>query len=62
MNVGDKPATLFGSFNSQNPGMQKIPYAVFGSGIDERLLQKAFGLSTQQIKAMRRRFDPKRAR
>nr|AFK48499.1 unknown [Medicago truncatula] len=44
MNVGDEVVTLFGSFNSQNPGLQKIPSAVFGSGIDEELLQKAFGI------------------
>ncbi|KAI4348974.1 hypothetical protein L6164_009633 [Bauhinia variegata] len=62
MNVGDKPATLFGSFNSQNPGMQKIPSAVFGSGINEELLQKAFGLTPKQIETMRRRFDPNRAK
>ncbi|KAG4996366.1 hypothetical protein JHK84_027416 [Glycine max] len=59
MNVGDEPATLFGSFNSQNPGIQKIPSAVFGSGIDEELLQKAFGLSSKQIGILRKKFDPK---
>ncbi|KAF5750503.1 germin-like protein subfamily 3 member 2-like [Tripterygium wilfordii] len=59
MNVGKKPATIFGSFNSQNPGTQKIPSAIFGSGIDEELLEKAFGLSPKQIEVMRRRFDPK---
>ncbi|KAL2323088.1 hypothetical protein Fmac_027467 [Flemingia macrophylla] len=62
MNVGDEPATLFGSFNSQNPGIQKIPSAVFGSGIDEELLQKAFGLTSKQIGTMRKKFDPKTAR
>lgn len=62
MNVGDEPATLFGSFNSQNPGIQKIPSAVFGSGIDEELLQKAFGLSSKQIGTLRKKFDPKTAR
>jgi|UniRef100_A0A2N9GZZ3 quercetin dioxygenase-like cupin family protein len=60
MNVGDKPATIFGSFNSQNPGLQKIPAAIFGSGINEKLLEKAFGLSPKQIVDMRRRFDPKK--
>lgn len=59
MNVGKKPATIFGSLNSQNPGNQKIPTAIFGSGIDGELLQKAFGLSSKQIGTMRRRFDPK---
>ncbi|KAL6145599.1 hypothetical protein ACLB2K_056285 [Fragaria x ananassa] len=57
MNVGKKPATVFGSFNSQNPGMQKIPAAIFGSGINDKLLEKAFGLSPKQIAMMRRRFD-----
>ncbi|KAJ4829118.1 hypothetical protein Tsubulata_035893 [Turnera subulata] len=60
MNVGDKSATVFGNFNSQNPGNQKIPTAIFGSGIDNELLQKAFGLSPEQIVTMRRRFDPKK--
>lgn len=59
MNVGKKPVVIFGSLNSQNPGNQKIPSAVFGSGIDEELLQKAFGLSPKQIGTLRRRFDPK---
>jgi quercetin dioxygenase-like cupin family protein len=62
MNVGDKPATIFGSFNSQNPGSQKIPAAIFGSGINEELLEKAFGLSPKQIGMMRRRFDPKKVK
>ncbi|WVY98128.1 hypothetical protein V8G54_030279 [Vigna mungo] len=62
MNVGDEPATLFGYFNSQNPGIQKIPSAVFGSGIDEELLHKAFALSSKQIGTLRKKFDPKTAR
>ncbi|CAI0423623.1 unnamed protein product [Linum tenue] len=53
------PATIFGSFNSQNPGSQRIPSAVFGSGIDNSLLEKAFGLSSKEIVMMRRKFDPK---
>ncbi|EOY08223.1 Cupin 1 - like 10 [Theobroma cacao] len=59
MNVGEKPATIFASLNSQNPGLQKIPTAIFGSGINEKLLEKAFGLTPKQIGTMRRRFDPK---
>lgn len=62
MNVGDKPATIFGSFNSQNPGSQKIPAAIFGSGIDGVLLEKAFGLTPKQLGMMRRRFDSKRVK
>ncbi|XP_060668739.1 germin-like protein subfamily 3 member 2 [Ziziphus jujuba] len=62
MNVGKKPATVFGSFNSQNPGLQRIPAAIFGSGINDELLEKAFGLSPKQIDSMRRRFEPKKSR
>ncbi|CAN1141955.1 Germin-like protein subfamily 3 member 2 [Linum perenne] len=61
MNVGLKDATVFGSFNGQNPGNQKIPAAVFGSGIDNSLLEKAFGLSSKDIVSMRKRLDPKAA-
>ncbi|KAL1545712.1 hypothetical protein AAHA92_22404 [Salvia divinorum] len=59
MNVGETPATVFGCFNSQNPGTQKIPNVLFGSGISDVLLEKAFGLSIKQIMNMRRRFLPK---
>lgn len=62
MNVGEKPVTIFGSLNSQNAGMQKIPATIFGSGINSELLEKAFGLSPRQIGQMRRRFDPKTTR
>lgn len=61
MNVGDEVVTLFGSFNSQNPGLQKIPSAVFGSGINEELLKKAFGLSSKQIGTMNRKLGSKQA-
>ncbi|XP_051130499.1 germin-like protein subfamily 3 member 2 [Andrographis paniculata] len=60
MNVGKSDATVFGCFNSQNPGMQKIPNVLFGSGINDELLEKAFGLSLRQISVMRRRFLPKK--
>ncbi|KAF2318279.1 hypothetical protein GH714_004406 [Hevea brasiliensis] len=58
MNIGDKPATILGSFNSQNPGLQRIPVAVFGSGIKEELLEKAFGLSSKEIAKLTKRFAP----
>lgn len=60
MNVGETTATIFGSFNSQNPGTQKIPATVFGSGINDELLEKAFGLSIEQIGKIRKRFLPKK--
>lgn len=58
MNVGDTPASILGSFNSQNPGLQKIPSAIFGSGIEEKLLEKAFGLNAKEIAKLRNRFLP----
>lgn len=59
MNVGRSTATVFGSFNSQNPGMQKIPSIIFGSGINDKLLEKAFGLNSKQIGKIRKKFLPK---
>ncbi|KAE8038803.1 hypothetical protein FH972_011276 [Carpinus fangiana] len=57
MNVGNTPASFVGSFNSQNPGLQRIPAAIFGSGIEEALLEKAFGLDANEIAELRKRFQ-----
>ncbi|OIW12968.1 hypothetical protein TanjilG_15417 [Lupinus angustifolius] len=57
MNVGDGPATIFGSFDSQNPGLMRIPNAVFGSEIKEELLEKAFGLSSKELSKLKKRFS-----
>ncbi|KAG7034505.1 Germin-like protein subfamily 3 member 2, partial [Cucurbita argyrosperma subsp. argyrosperma] len=57
MNVGKGTATVFGCFNSQNPGTQRMASAIFGSGIKEELLEKAFGLSSKDLRRMRRRFE-----
>ncbi|KAM1049036.1 hypothetical protein ACFX2C_028180 [Malus domestica] len=56
MNVGDTPATILGSFDSQNPGTQKIPAAIFGSGIKDKLLEKAFGLSSKEISKLKKKL------
>ncbi|KAK4746892.1 hypothetical protein SAY87_025929 [Trapa incisa] len=58
MNVGDEQATILGCFDSQNPGLQRVSSAVFGSGIKEELLEKAFGLSIKELTKLRRRFAP----
>ncbi|KAE8689575.1 Germin-like protein subfamily 3 member 2 [Hibiscus syriacus] len=58
MNVGDKPATILGSFDSQNPGSVRIPNAVFGAGIEGKLLEKAFGLNSKEIGKLKRKFAP----
>ncbi|KAI7758068.1 hypothetical protein M8C21_017374 [Ambrosia artemisiifolia] len=56
MNVGDSPAAILGSFDSQNPGSVKLPVALFGSGINEELLEKAFGLKSKEISKLKKRF------
>ncbi|KAK2973931.1 hypothetical protein RJ640_001399 [Escallonia rubra] len=58
MNVGKSRATILGSFNSQNPGSVKLPSAVFGSGIEGAVLEKAFGLNSKEIGKMRKRYGP----
>ncbi|GJY52305.1 choline/ethanolaminephosphotransferase 1-like protein [Tanacetum coccineum] len=55
-NVGDSRATIIGSFDSQNPGSVKLPTALFGSGIDDELLEKAFGLKGKDIDKLKKRF------
>ncbi|KAK9127764.1 hypothetical protein Syun_016561 [Stephania yunnanensis] len=47
------------SFNSQNPGLQRVAESVFGSGIKYELLMKAFGLTEREVSSLRRRFMPK---
>ncbi|KAF1878057.1 hypothetical protein Lal_00022766 [Lupinus albus] len=56
MNVGDGHATILGSFDSQNPGLVRIPNAVFGSEINEELLEKAFGLSSKELSRLKKRW------
>nr|XP_043634838.1 germin-like protein subfamily 3 member 2 [Erigeron canadensis] len=56
MNIGNSPATILGSFDSQNPGSVKLPTALFGSGIDSELLEKAFGLKNKDISKLKKRF------
>lgn len=60
MNVGDSPATVLGSFDSQNPGSVKLPAALFGSDIDSELLEKAFGLKSKEISKLKKRFGIKK--
>ncbi|KVI09613.1 germin-like protein subfamily 3 member 2 [Cynara cardunculus var. scolymus] len=56
MNVGKSPATVIGSFDSQNPGSIKLPAALFGSDIDTGLLEKAFGLKRKDLGKLKKRF------
>ncbi|KAF8686661.1 hypothetical protein HU200_043491 [Digitaria exilis] len=58
MNVGDEPATVYGSFNSENPGIVRIPATVFGSGIKDGVLERAFGLSPEELRRLEKKFGP----
>lgn len=58
MNVGDEPATVYGTFNSENPGIVRIPATVFGSGIKDGVLERAFGLSPAELRRLEKRFSP----
>uniref|UniRef100_A0A453MTM3 Germin-like protein n=1 Tax=Aegilops tauschii subsp. strangulata TaxID=200361 RepID=A0A453MTM3_AEGTS len=62
LNVGDQPATIYGTFNSENPGIVRIPATVFGSGIRDAVLERAFGLSPEELRRIEKRFGvPKKA-
>ncbi|KAL9224384.1 hypothetical protein vseg_000421 [Gypsophila vaccaria] len=56
MNIGDTPATIIGSLDSQNPGLMKIPSSIFGTDIKEELLQKAFHMSSKELRSLKKRF------
>ncbi|KAM0939706.1 putative germin, rmlC-like cupin domain superfamily, rmlC-like jelly roll [Dioscorea sansibarensis] len=58
MNGGDSVATIFGSFNSENPGLVKIPGTIFASGIKVELLETAFGLNEKELLKLKRRLRP----
>lgn len=55
MNIGEAAATIIGSFNSQNPGLVRIPSAVFGSAIKDELLEKVFGLNDKELAKLRKK-------
>eukprot|EP01018_Ginkgo_biloba_P032427 Gb_00713 [translate_table: standard] len=59
MNVGDGPAVIVGSLNSQNPGIELLPFTLFGSGIRDDLLQKAFQLTKSELDSLKVKFGPK---
>ncbi|GAB4836282.1 hypothetical protein Ancab_001198 [Ancistrocladus abbreviatus] len=56
MNIGESPATILGSFNSQNPGLVRIPATIFGSEIKDELLEKAFGLNAKELSRLKSKF------
>jgi hypothetical protein len=58
MSVGDEPAMVYGSFNSENPGILCIPATVFGSGINSGVLERAFGLTAPEVRRLEKWFAP----
>ncbi len=56
LNVGKGQATAIAALNSQNPGVQAQAAALFGSGISDVVLEKAFGLSEKAVEHIKSKF------
>jgi quercetin dioxygenase-like cupin family protein len=56
LNVGKGQATAIAALNSQNPGVQAQAAALFGSGISDVLLEKAFGLNENAVEHIKAKF------
>jgi quercetin dioxygenase-like cupin family protein len=58
LNVGKGQAIAIAALNSQNPGVQAQAAALFGSGISDVVLEKAFGLSEKAVDHIKSEFAP----
>jgi hypothetical protein len=58
LNVGEGQTTAIAALNSQNPGVQAQAAALFGSGISDVVLEKAFGLSEKAVDHIKSKFAP----
>ncbi|PHU14045.1 hypothetical protein BC332_15250 [Capsicum chinense] len=58
-NVGNKKASLFGTYNSQNPGLITIPSSIISSTprVMDTILAEGFQLNKTQIAELRRKFS-----
>ncbi|CAK9203264.1 unnamed protein product [Sphagnum jensenii] len=56
INKGAGPALAIAALNSQNPGVQAQPAALFGSGIEDDVLETAFGLTAAQVDQIKANF------
>lgn len=55
LNVGKGQAEVIASFNSENPGLQYAPNALFGSSdIGTVVLDKGFGINEKTVKSLSR--------
>ncbi|XP_051134206.1 germin-like protein subfamily 2 member 1 [Andrographis paniculata] len=61
INRGDSPAAVISAFNSQLPGTQSIPTALFGAAppLPDDVLAAAFHISPGQVMDIKSRFAPK---
>ncbi|KAG6554140.1 hypothetical protein Mapa_004056 [Marchantia paleacea] len=57
LNKGKVPASSLNVLNSQNPGIQLIPLALFGSGIDSEMLERAFFMDASQVASLESNFQ-----
>lgn len=57
---GDNPSATLSILNAQNPGIQLVAPALFGSSpaIESPLLAKAFGVSVATVDAIKKVFQP----
>lgn len=60
LNVGGGHAASVSVLNGQNPGVQLIPSALFGStpAIKDEVLSKGFGISTSEVQKIKKVFQP----
>ncbi|BBN00733.1 protein MpPR15c [Marchantia polymorpha subsp. ruderalis] len=57
LNKGKVLASSLNVLNSQNPGIQLMPLALFGSGIDREMLEKSFFMNEAQVAALENIFQ-----
>ncbi|KAG6554361.1 hypothetical protein Mapa_004278 [Marchantia paleacea] len=57
LNKGKVPAASLNVLNSQNPGIQLMPSAMFGSGIDREMLERAFFMDETEVAALETIFQ-----
>jgi len=52
LNNGTTPAVSINVFNGQSPGLQLLPVAIFGTGIDHELLRNSFFMTEAQVSTL----------
>lgn len=59
-NLGNTTGTIIASFNSENPGTYFVAPTLFGSGIKEIVLEKAFQIDVETLKNIEKNFLPEK--